>query len=269
MNLKKMFRNCHGAAFMPYVCCGDPSQEFTAKLVKTLVANGADAIELGIPFSDPIADGKAIQAASGRALAAGMTPGKALGVIAKLRREGVQAPIIAMTYYNIVFSFGQEKFVRALKEAGAQGLIVPDAPLGESTDLRRVCTGAGIDLVCLITPNCSKERLRKIASASRGFLYAVAVLGITGARKSVSGSAKLLVRRAKRQCRLPVAVGFGVSKPEHAREYAEAGADGVIVGSEIANIYSKFIRGRKIDERRSLAKIGKFARGMKRACLAQ
>lgn len=264
-----MFRQKKGAAFMPYVCCGDPSAQFTFKLVKTLVENGADAIEFGIPFSDQIADGKAIQAASGRALLAGMTPEKAVGIIAKLRKDGVGAPIIAMTYYNIVFSFGQEKFVRALKAAGAQGLIVPDAPLGEAEGLRKACSKAGIDLVYLITPNCSPARLRKIAAKSRGFMYAVAVLGITGARKNVSGNALGLVRRAKKVSRLPVAVGFGVSRPEHAREFSRAGADGVIVGSEIANIYSKFIRGKKIDERRALAEIGKFARRMKGGCLGK
>ena len=269
MKLFEMFKRKKGAAFMPYVCCGDPDAGFTVKLVKTLVQSGADAIELGIPFSDPIADGKAIQAASQRALAAGMTPKKALGVIARLRREGVGVPIIAMTYYNIAFCFGQEKFARALKAAGAQGLIVPDAPIGESGGLSAACRKAGLDLVQFATPNCSDARLGKIARKARGFLYAVAVLGITGARKKVGSPAIALVRRARRITRLPIAVGFGVSKPAHAKELALAGADGVIVGSGIVNGYSGFIRGGKINERAALSKIAAYAREMKSACLAK
>ncbi len=254
---------------MPYVCCGDPSGAFTVRLVKTLVDKGAGAIEFRIPFSDPIADGKAIQAASSRAPLAGMTPEKAIAIIAKLRKEGVGAPIIAMTYYNIAFAFGQDKFARALKAAGAQGLIVPDVPLEESWELRKACSNAGIDLVYLITPNCSSGRLHRIAAKSRGFLYAVAVLGITVVRKDVSGNAKALVRRAKKISRLPVVVGFGISKPAHAAKFARAGADGVIVGSEIVNIYSKHILGGRISSGRALAEIGKFARKMNGGCLGK
>jgi tryptophan synthase alpha chain len=185
--LQKMFASLKGAAFMPYVCCGDPNEKFTVKLVKALAENGADAIEFGIPFSDPIADGKAIQAASQRALASGMTPKRAIATIARLRRERVNAPIVAMTYYNIVFSNGEGKFLAALKRAGADGLIVPDVPLEEAGGLARECKKAGIDFVRLITPNCGMARLRKIAAGARGFLYAVAVFGTTGARKKVDG----------------------------------------------------------------------------------
>ena len=250
---------------MPYVCCGDPTEGFTLALVKALVENGADAIEFGIPFSDPIADGKAIQEASNRALAGGMTPKKAVAAIAKLRKAGVNVPIVAMTYYNIIYSAGTAQFLRSLSEAGADGLIVPDVPLEESEELRRECNAAGLDFVSLITPNCSDERLSRIAAGAGGFLYAVSVLGTTGARENVDSRALELVKRAKR-FGLPVCAGFGISKPEHAEEFALAGADGVIVGSEIANIYSKHINGKEIETGKSLGEIAEYASAMKRAC---
>ncbi len=266
MKLGEMFKKKNGAAFMPYVCCGDPSDKFTIALVKTLVAAGADAIEFGIPFSDPIADGKTIQAASQRSLASGMTPKKAIGIIAKLRKDGVSVPIIVMTYYNIVFACGIANFLAAIKRAGAEGLIVPDVPLDESEELRKACVKAGIDLVYLITPNCSTVRLRRIARKARGFLYAVSVLGTTGARKKIDRRAVELVSRAKRASKLPICVGFGIATPAHAAAFAQAGADGVIVGSEIANIYSAFIRKGRIDDGGALAKIASYARRMGVAC---
>jgi len=264
--LQKMFANIRGTAFMPYVCCGDPNERFTVKLVKALVENGADAIEFGIPFSDPIADGKAIQAASQRALASGMTPKKALGTIAKLRSEGIDVPIVAMAYYNIVFANGEREFLAALKKAGADGLIVPDVPLEEARGLAKECGQAGIDFVKLITPNCDMARLRKIAAGARGFLYAIAVFGTTGARKRVDARAIALVKRAKNVSRLPVCAGFGIATPQHAVEFAKAGAGGVIVGSEIANLYSKRISADgKLEERNALAAISPYARRMKKS----
>ncbi len=244
-------------SFMPYVCCGDPSQEFTLRLVETLVSSGASAIEFGIPFSDPIADGKTIQAASARSLAAGMTPAKAVETIALLRRRGVGVPIIAMTYYNIIFANGTEKFLKSLKAAGADGLIVPDVPIEESGELRKKCAQAGIEMVQLITPNCPDARISRIAASSGGFLYAVSVLGITGARDKVAPEALDLVKRAKKLTSLPIAVGFGISKPEHANALAQAGADGVIVGSEIVNLYTNAKNGEE-----ALAEIAAFAKSM-------
>ena len=260
-----MFSKLKGAAFMPYVCCGDPTAEFSLALVKALVSGGAAAIEFGIPFSDPIADGKTIQSASQRALAAGMTPKKAIAAIAKLREEGVGVPIVAMTYYNIIYSAGTAQFLQSLSEAGADGIIVPDVPLEESEELRGECEKAGLDFVPLITPNCTEERLGKIAAKAGGFLYAVSVIGTTGAKESVDGKALELVKRAKK-FGLPVCAGFGISKPKHADEFARAGADGVIVGSEIVNIYSKFIGGKGIDAARALDEIGRYAVDMKGAC---
>ncbi len=265
MSLSDAFRGGR-CAFMPYVCCGDPSADFTLRLVEALVASGADAIEFGIPFSDPIADGKAIQAASQRALAGGMTPGRALGVLAKIRKRGVRVPIAVMTYYNILFSAGLGNMLASIKKAGADGLIVPDVPLGESAALRRACREAKLELVLFATPNCNDARLKKIAAASSGFTYAVSVLGTTGARNSVGLRALQLVRRAKRASSMPVAVGFGISKPSHVQSFRAAGADGVIVGSGIVNIYSGHIRGGRIRARAALSDVARFSQGMAGAC---
>lgn len=263
MKLANMFAGCKGTAFMPYVCCGDPTGRFTIKLAQALAANGADAIEIGIPFSDPIADGKTIQAASQRAIAGGMTPKKAIGMVSKLRRMGLRLPIVVMTYYNIICAHGEQAFIARIKKAGVDGLIVPDVPLEESEALRRICRKSGIDLVFLVTSNCSSERLRRIASKASGFLYAVSVLGTTGARKKVDSGALALVRRAKRLTHLPVVVGFGISKPAHASAFEAAGANGVIVGSEIINTYSKFMEVRRIDGRRALDAVARYAAEMK------
>ncbi|MCX6769605.1 MAG: tryptophan synthase subunit alpha [Candidatus Micrarchaeota archaeon] len=265
MSLSDAFRKGR-CSFMPYVCCGDPGADFTVRLVKALAGSGADAIEFGIPFSDPIADGKTIQAASQRALAGGITPSKALAVLAKIRKAGVRVPIAVMTYYNILFSAGVGKMLARIRRSGADGLIVPDIPLGESAPLRRACRKAGLKLVLFATPNCSNARLKKIAGSSEGFIYAVSVLGTTGARSNVSPQALSLVRRMKRVSKLPLAVGFGISKPSHVRALRAAGADGVIVGSGIVNIYSRYITGRKIRERAALSEVARFARGMVDTC---
>ena len=267
MKIEKMFSELEGrAAFMPYVCCGDPSVEFSVRLVETLVSNGADAIELGIPFSDPIADGKTIEAASSRALANGMTPKKAFEAIAQIRGKGITAPIIAMTYYNIVFAKGTDIFLKSLAESGADGLIVPDVPLEESGPLHELCAKNEIDLIYLITPNCSEERIGKIAERANGFLYAVSVLGITGAREKVANEAIELIRRAKKITKLPIVVGFGISKPEHARILEKAGANGIIVGSALVNIYSRRMDNNSLGEggeRLALEEIADFTRQMK------
>jgi tryptophan synthase alpha chain len=243
-----------GLAFMPYVCCGDPSEEFTLRLVESLVSNGADAIELGIPFSDPIADGKTIQGASARALKNGMSPARAIEVIARIR-EKTDIPICVMTYYNIVF--GSRDFVKSIRDAGADGLIVPDVPLEESGDLKAECDRHGIELIYFITPGASDGRLGEIAKRCGGFLYAVAVAGITGSRDSVPQEALGLVRRMKRISSIPIVIGFGISRPEHADAYEEAGADGVIVGSRIVELYSGF------PEEEALRNVAEFTRKMK------
>jgi len=250
-----------GCAFMPYVCCGDPDAEFTKDLIRALVRGGAGAIELGIPFSDPIADGKTIQEASQRALSGGLRPGKALALLKELRDEGMDAPVLLMTYYNLIFSRGLGRFVREAKAAGADGLIVPDLPIEECEELARSCVSEGLDLVQFITPATSDERIAKIAEKAGGFLYAVAVIGITGARDSVSEGAVDLIERGRRISGKRVVVGFGISTPEQARRYAEAGADGIIVGSHLVRIYSEALAkgGREAALEEAAALAGKMA----------
>lgn len=259
-----MFSNLKNkTAFMPYVCCGDPSVNFTLNLVKTLAENGADAIELGIPFSDPIADGRTIQTASSRALKNGFNPKKIFEVIKKIRQKKINIPIIVTTYYNIVYANKIKKFLDSIKKAGANGLIVPDVPYEESNLLHRLCTKAGIDLVYLISMNCSDERIKKISKKSRGFIYAVSVFGITGARKKVSSKALELIKRAKKITSTPIVAGFGISKPEHARILTKAGADGFIIGSELINIYSRYIAKERFNEKKALEQIAEFTKKIK------
>ncbi|VVC03912.1 Tryptophan synthase alpha chain [Candidatus Bilamarchaeum dharawalense] len=258
MKLDGLFGN--GTVFMPYVCCGDPSEEFTLRLVQTLVANGADAIELGIPFSDPIADGKIIQAASSRSLANGMTPKKAIGMITKLRTQNIKVPIFVMTYYNIVYSNGIEKFVKEIQIAGANGLIVPDVTLDESGELEGICKKHGIDLIYFITPNTPPERLKKITKKANGFLYAVSVLGTTGTREQNAPEAIELVKRAKQITAIPIVAGFGISNEKQAAEFADAGASGIIIGSRLIEIYSN-----QSDMEGKLREVAKFTDRIKKA----
>ena len=268
MTIEDAFRK-NGAAFMPYICCGDPSAGFTVRIARALAASGADAIEFGIPFSDPIADGKSIQAASARALLGGMTPLKALGVLGDIRKE-TEIPIIVMTYCNIIIANGGEAFLKKAREAGADALIVPDVPLEESYALAEQCRAAGLKLVRMASPSCSDARLRRISENAEGFIYAVGALGTTGARDSVGKEAAALVQRMKGITDLPVAVGFGISKPAHATTLREAGADGIIVGSAIADAYSKHIgKDGTIDVDAALGEVGAFAKGMKAACVTR
>lgn len=268
MTIEDAFRK-NGAAFMPYICCGDPSAGFTVRAVRALAASGADAIEFGIPFSDPIADGKSIQAASARALLSGMTPLKALEVLGDIRKE-TEIPIIVMTYCNIIIANGGEAFLKKARVAGADALIVPDVPLEESHALAEQCRAAGLKLVRMASPSCSDARLKRISENAEGFVYAVGALGTTGARDSVGKDAAALVRRMKGITDLPVAVGFGISKPIHATVLREAGADGIIVGSRIADIYSRHIgKDGKMGEESALEELAGYAKAMKAACVTR
>lgn len=272
MNDRRVLETGNRTLFMPYVCCGDPSEEFTLKLIRTLVENGADAIELGIPFSDPIADGKTIQAASNRALINGMTPKKAIEMVRQLRSDGIRIPIFIMTYYNIVYANGIEKFVEEIKKAGANGLIIPDLPIDESEEVEGVCKKQKMALTRFITPNTPNERMKRIvekASQIAGsFIYAVSVLGTTGARRNVVPEAIELIGRIKKMTKVPVVAGFGISIPEQAKEFADAGADGVIIGSVIVELYSEGI-GKDGGEEKALEKVAKFTREMNKALTAR
>ena len=218
-------------ALICYVMAGDPSVEATGKIVEALANGGADIIELGFPFSDPVADGPTIQAAGLRALAAGMDIQQYFELI---RDIDVPIPLVCMTYYNPVFRYGIEKFVDRAAEAGISGLIIPDIPVEEAADLKSSCDKHGLDLIFLIAPTTTDERIRKILQRGSGFLYLVSRLGVTGTREDVSSSTKDLLSRVETM--LPKAVGFGISTGSQAEEVRRAGADAVIVGSAFVRI---------------------------------
>jgi tryptophan synthase alpha chain len=218
-----------GVAFMPYMMGGYPTLQESLRIGEQYIAGGADLIELGIPFSDPLADGPAIHAAGTQALRAGATVDGVLGICEAL---GDRVPIIVMTYANIVFAQGAAGFAQLLRERGAAGLIVPDLPLEESADVRAACDAVGLAFVPLVAPTTTDERMAEIGAHAKGFLYAVAVVGTTGERAKTDAYEAVL-SRAKKHSKVPVALGFGVSSPEQAVTAAAAGADGVIVGTRM------------------------------------
>jgi tryptophan synthase alpha chain len=226
-NLKKNGRK----ALIPYVSCGDPSLEFTEKLVLGLEEAGADLVELGIPYSDPVADGPTIQKASQRALAGGVTLEKVMRTASRIRQQA-RLPLLFMAYYNSIYRPGPERFVVQAAGAGISGLIVPDLPLEEALPLKRAASGAGIDLIFLAAPTSTAARLQKIAKLAGGFVYCVSVTGVTGSRKEMPGGLEEFLSRVRASTDLPLAVGFGVSGPESAARMGSA-ADGVIVGSSL------------------------------------
>ena len=219
-------------AFIAYIMAGDPDPSRTPTVAQA-IAQYADILELGIPFSDPIADGKTIQAASERALRAGMTPKNIFEIIAAIRNE-TGTPIVVMSYYNPILHFGIPRFMKRLAESGADGIIIPDLPVEEADDVVRAAREHGIDTIFLIAPTTTDERIQKIGAYSTGFVYLVSLLGVTGARETISEAVKTLIQRvAAIKPDIPVVVGFGISKPEHVREIVASGAQGVIVGSAI------------------------------------
>jgi tryptophan synthase alpha chain len=217
---------------MPFLMAGDPSLADTRATLLALQAAGADLIELGIPYSDPLADGPVIQAAAGRALAAGTTPGAVLEMVASLKTE-LTLPVVLFTYSNPLLNRGMETFCRDAAAAGAAGLVVPDLPLEEAETLSPIATAHGLDLVLLVAPTTPAERMARIHGASRGFTYLVSVTGVTGMRSSLETRVEPLVQQLKDQGSTPVAVGFGISGPEQARQVRQWGADGAIVGSAL------------------------------------
>ncbi|HIH74245.1 MAG TPA: tryptophan synthase subunit alpha [Methanosarcina sp.] len=228
-------------ALIGYVMAGDPSFEASLGIVKALEKGGADIIELGFPFSDPVADGPTIQVAGQRALAAGMDIERYFELVRTLK---VEVPLVCMTYYNPVFRYGVEKFVEKAAEAGISGLIIPDIPVEEAADLKNSCDTHGLDLIFLVAPTTTDARIRKILQRGSGFLYLVSRLGVTGARADVAGSTKELLARVKTD--IPKAVGFGISTGKQAAEVRKAGADGVIVGSAFVRIIEE---GKDVNER--------------------
>jgi len=228
------------AALIGYITAGDPNPESTAKIADALIKGGVDILELGLPFSDPIADGPTIQAASLRALKAGTTPMRVLAIAQQIKAKH-DIPVVIMTYYNPVFKIGTEKFLNAAREAGVDGFIVPDLPVEEADVYRAATKKAQIDTIFLASPATSKERLSKIVDASMGFLYLVSRFGVTGAQSKVEDSTIQLIKRIQQAIagKIPLAVGFGISKPEHVKTIIAAGADAAIVGSAFINIIEK------------------------------
>lgn len=222
-------------ALITYICAGDPDLDTTFDLVQALAAAGADVVELGVPFSDPLADGPVIQAASQRALAAGTTPRSVTDLVARLRQAGCEVPIVLMGYYNPILVQGVDRYTADCAAAGVDGLIVPDLSHEESGALQGACRAAGVDLVPLLAPTSTPDRVAAIAQAASGFVYCVSLTGVTGARAALSDRFKPLVALVKQHTDLPVGVGFGIATPEHARQVA-AVADAVIVGSAVVKL---------------------------------
>ncbi len=225
-----------GKAFIPFITCGDPDLETTERVVRAAVENGADLIELGIPFSDPTAEGPVIQAANVRALAGGVTTDRIFDLVRSLRRD-ITVPLVFMTYANVVYSYGAEKFIRTAQETGIDGLILPDVPFEEREEFLPLCRRYDISLISMIAPT-SAQRIAQIAAAAEGFLYVVSSLGVTGVRSEITTDLAAILRVVRQHTTLPAAIGFGISTPKQAEEMA-ALADGVIVGSAIIRLLEK------------------------------
>lgn len=223
----------NGKAFIPFVTCGDPSLEVTEQLVYAMEEAGADLIELGIPFSDPTAEGPVIQEANVRALSGGVTTDKIFAMVEKIRKN-TKIPMVFMTYANVVFSYGTERFIKKAAEIRMDGLILPDVPFEEKEEFDAVCKQYGLDLISLIAPT-SYERIAMIAKESEGFVYCVSSLGVTGMRTNITTDIGAMVKLVKSQKDIPCAVGFGISTPEQAKKMADQ-SDGAIVGSAIVKL---------------------------------
>lgn len=231
MKISDVFKK-EKAAFMPYFTIGYPDYKTSLNVIEACAQAGADLMEIGMPFSDPLADGPTIQHSTQVALENGVTVKKCLEAVAELRTRGVEIPLILMGYFNPVLAYGQEKFVRDAAQAGANGFIIPDLPPEEASELQSHCQQHALDLVFLIPPNCSEERIRFITEQSSGFVYLVSVLGITGEREALPVELSEFVERVRAHTKKPLAVGFGISTPEQAAAVGDI-ADGVIVGSAL------------------------------------
>ena len=234
-NIKKAFEN--GKAFIAFVTCGDPDLETTAKVVRAAVENGADLIELGIPFSDPTAEGPVIQGANLRALRGGITTDKIFAFVKELRRD-VKVPMVFMTYANVVFSYGAEKFISTCRDIGIDGLILPDLPFEEKEEFLPACRQYDVDLISLIAPT-SENRISMIAREAEGFIYIVSSLGVTGTRNEIRTDLSSIVKVVRENTKVPCAIGFGISTPEQAKKMADI-SDGAIVGSAIVKLIEKY-----------------------------
>lgn len=254
-NIHKAFEN--GKAFIPFITCGDPDIETTSEIIRAAAKNGADLIELGIPFSDPTAEGPVIQAANLRALNGGITTDKIFAMVKDLRHD-VKIPLVFMTYANVIFSYGSEKFISICREINIDGLIIPDMPFEEKEEFLPFCHKYGVDLISMIAPT-SEKRIAMISSEAEGFLYVVSSLGVTGMRSKITTDLESIIKSIRQNTNIPCAIGFGISTPEQAKEMSKI-SDGVIVGSAIIKILEKYGKD-------SPRYVGEYIRSMKYAVL--
>lgn len=256
-NIKKAFEQ--GKAFVAFITCGDPDLETTAAAVRAAVANGADLIELGIPFSDPTAEGPVIQGANIRALSGGVTTDKIFDMVRDLRTD-ITVPMVFMTYANVVFSYGAETFIATCKEIGIDGLILPDIPYEEKEEFLPICHKYDVDLISLIAPT-SENRISMIAKEAEGFLYIVSSLGVTGTRSEIKTDLKSIVDVVRQNTDIPCAIGFGISTPEQAGKMA-AISDGAIVGSAIVKLIEQY-------GKESPKYVGEYVKAMKKGTIGE
>lgn len=249
--IQKAFEN--GKAFIAFITCGDPDLETTAAVVRAAVENGADLIELGIPFSDPTAEGPVIQEASLRALNGGVTTDKIFDFVRELRRD-VKVPMVFMTYSNVLFSYGTERFLAACRDLEMDGIILPDLPFEEKAEFLPACHKYGVDLISLIAPT-SENRISMIAKEAEGFLYIVSSLGVTGSRNEINTDLNSIVSVVRQNTDIPCAIGFGISTPQQAANMAGL-SDGVIVGSAIVKLLETY-------GKEAPAHVGKYVKAMK------
>ena len=251
--IRQAFGN--GKAFIPFITCGDPDVETTMACVREMVKSGADLIELGIPFSDPTAEGPVIQGANLRALTGGVTTDRIFEMVRELRKY-VAVPMVFMTYANVVFSYGAERFISTCAGIGIDGLILPDLPFEEKEEFLAVCRAHGVALISLIAPT-SANRVAMIAKEAEGFIYLVSSLGVTGVRSSITTDLGPIIRTIRENTDVPCAIGFGISNPEQAKAMAKE-ADGVIVGSAIVKLIAQYGKD-------AAAPVGAFVKEMKDA----
>jgi len=251
------------SALIGYLPVGDPQLKYTPRLAGALIEGGADIVELGIPFSDPIADGPTIQAAVARSLKGGTKPIDALEVASALRKQHSRIPLVLMTYLNPIFRIGLEKFLAQSKDSGISGIIVPDLPVEESADYKKQCSAAGIDSIFLASPSTDPQRLKRILDQTSGYLYLISLYGVTGVRANISDDAVDMVRRYSSMIggSVPLAVGFGISKAAHVKRLVEAGADGVIVGSAFVKVIGSNFR----NPTQAASKLKRLAQELKKA----
>jgi len=245
-------------ALMPFIMAGDPDIEITSEILLTLEENGADLVELGIPYSDPLADGPTIQLSSSRALKSGTTPRKVISLLESLQGK-LNIPIVLFTYLNPLLSFGFEKFCKLASNAGVSGLIIPDLPLEEAYKFSKVVSLHSMDLILLVAPTTPIERMKKISKFTKGFTYLVSVTGVTGERSEMENRVEKLIAKLKEINTNPIAVGFGISTSEHVNKVRDWGADGVIIGSAFVKRISSASKNDVVNQ------VGTFCKDMRLA----